>query len=333
MTALPQIKVSNAATRTVMRAAEKAVDPPLTVPHENLVGPVRQYSGSLTYLRNKAEIGQLPTSSQLPYAGEYIQQLDNAIRTTMFVDQVQFVGDFKMTATEVIQRLTERMRLLGPVLGRLENEFLNPLVERVFGIMYRNGAFEQPPDEIQNQDMRIEYQSPLARAQKSQIAQGFQQVIATLEPLAKLGPEIASQLFGPIDVPKLTPALFDWFGVDDALLKSEDDQGQMAQQQNMQKMLTQIVPMLAKAFQQGSAGVSHIADAGQTAVATSGMANQLPAPPNMPPANAPETGGQDIQSLLGSLMGGAAAKLPLAIGPPGQAGAAATSARSAAAPT
>ena len=36
MTALPQIKVSNAATRTVMRAAEKAVDPPLTVPHENL---------------------------------------------------------------------------------------------------------------------------------------------------------------------------------------------------------------------------------------------------------------------------------------------------------
>src|SRR5207344_3451052 len=127
---------------------------------------------------------------QLPYAAEYIQQLDNAIRTTMFVDQVQFVGDFKMTATEVIQRQTERMRLLGPVLGRLENEFLNPLIERVFGIMNRNRAFERPPEAVENADMRIEYSSPLARAQKSQIAQGFQQVIGILEPLAKLGPEV-----------------------------------------------------------------------------------------------------------------------------------------------
>jgi hypothetical protein len=311
MTALPQIKVANAATRTVMRAAEKAVDPPLTVPHEGLVGPVRQYAGSLTYLRNKTEIGQMPTSAILPYAGEYIQQLDNAIRTTMFVDQVQFVGDFKMTATEVIQRQTERMRLLGPVLGRLENEFLNPLVERVFGIMYRHGAFEQPPEEIQNADMRIEYQSPLARAQKSQIAQGFQQVIATLEPLAKLGPEIAQQLFAPIDVAKITPALFDWFGVDDDLLKTDDQNEQAAQQQNNQRMM-QMIPMLAKAFQQGAGGVDSIASAGKQGVEATGMAQQMPVPQLPPPAQggpvpqpAPEQGGQNIQQMITSLAQGA----------------------------
>lgn len=333
MTALPQIKVANAATRTVMRAAEKAVDPPLTVPHENLVGPVRQYAGSLTYLRNKAEIGQMPTSAQLPYAGEYIQQLDNAIRTTMFVDQVQFIGDFKMTATEVIQRQTERMRLLGPVLGRLENEFLNPMVERVFGIMNRNGAFPQPPKEIQNADMRIEYQSPLARAQKSQIAQGFQQVLMTLEPLAKLGPEIATQLFGPIEMSKVTPALFDWFGVDDDLLKVEDDMAQMGQQQNMQKMLLQIIPALAKAFQQGAGGVDSIASAGKQGVETAGMAQQMPVPmlpaPSQggPPSSAvPSQGGQNIQELIGSLAGGAAKMLPSALGAPGDAAGAARSA-------
>ena len=334
MTALPQVKVANAATRTVMRAAEKAVDPPLTVPHEGLVGPVRQYAGSLTYLRNKSEIGQMPTSAQLPYAGEYITQLDNAIRTTMFVDQVQFVGDFKMTATEVIQRQTERMRLLGPVLGRLENEFLNPLVERVFGIMSRMNAFEQAPDEIQGADMRIEYQSPLARAQKSQIAQGFEQVIAVLEPLAKLGPDVAQALFAPIDMNKVTPMLFDWFGVDDAMLKTDDQTAQQSQQANQKNMMA-MIPMLAKAFKDGAGGADSIASAGKQSTETIGMAQQMPVPQLPPPqpgsaaapppsasppiAPPPGGGGQDLQSLIGSLAGGAAKMLPAAVGPPGAA--------------
>jgi hypothetical protein len=335
MTALPQVKVANAATRTVMRAAEKAVDPPLTVPHEGLVGPVRQYPGSLTYLRNKSEIGQMPTSSQLPYAGEYIMKLDNAIRTTMFVDQVQFVGDFKMTATEVIQRQTERMRLLGPVLGRLENEFLNPLVERVFGIMSRLNAFQPPPQEIQGADMRIEYQSPLARAQKSQIAQGFEQVIAVLEPLAKLGPDIAQQLFGPIDMGKVTPMLFDWFGVDEAMLKTDDQHAAAAQQANQKNMMA-MVPMLAKAFKDGGMGMDSIASAGKQSVETIGNAQQMPTPqmptpaPGSPAAGPPSAqpplapapgqgapggpGGIDLSKIIGSIAGGAAKMIPGAVG-------------------
>ena len=341
MTALPQIKVANAATRTVMRAAEKAVDPPLTVPHEGLVGPVRQYAGSLTYLRNKTEIGQMPTSAQLPYAGEYIMKLDDAIRTTMFVDQVQFVGDFKMTATEVIQRQTERMRLLGPVLGRLENEFLNPLVERVFGIMNRMGAIPQAPQQIQGADMRIEYSSPLARAQKSQIAQGFEQVIAVLEPLAKMGPAVAAQLFAPIDMSKITPALFDWFGVDNMLLKSDDDQGATQQATNNLRTM-QMIPPMAKAFRDGSAGAKHIADASKAAVQTSGMAGQQPVPqmppgmpgagvgvppsaqpPLAPPAGPPlapggSGGPVDLQSILQGLSGMIKGAVPQAPAAPGQ---------------
>jgi hypothetical protein len=325
MTALPQIKVSNIATRDVMNASEKAVDPPLTVPHEGLVGPVRSGPRGLTYLRNKTEIGQLPTSSNLPYATEYIQALDNSIRTTMFVDQVQFIGDFKMTATEVMQRQTERMRLLGPVLGRLENEFLNPLITRVFGIMARNGLIEKAPEELQGAELRIEYQSPLARAQKSQIAQGFQQVIGVLEPLAKLSPQVAQQLFGPIDMNKVTPALFDWFGVDTDLLKHDDQQQQDDQQQRMMQMMQQMVPMLAKAFKEGGQGMDAVASAGKQAVETTGMAQQMPmpGPPGGAPAGPPPgQGGQDIQALIGSIMRGGAQALPAVTGPPGAANAA-----------
>jgi hypothetical protein len=45
-----------------------------------------------------------------------------------------------MTATEVMQRTEERMRLLGPILGRMEAELLGPIITRVFGIMLRQGA-------------------------------------------------------------------------------------------------------------------------------------------------------------------------------------------------
>ncbi len=174
--------------------------------------------------------------------------------------------------------------------------------------------------------MRIEYSSPLARAQKSQIAQGFQQVIATLEPLAKLGPEIAQQLFGPIDVAKITPALFDWFGVDDALLKEDTAMTQQNQQQNMMKMMQTFVPMLAKAFKEGGQGVDAIASAGKQGVETAGMAQQMPVPMLPPPAQGgpapaalPCQGGLNIQELIGSLVGGAQKVAPMLAGPPGAA--------------
>lgn len=333
MTALPQIKVANAAQKTILDAAEKAVNPPLTVPHEGLISPVRTSPGGLTYLRNKQEIGQLPTSANLPFAAEWLQALNNEIRTTMFVDQLQFTGDMQMTATEVIQRSTERMRLLGPVLGRLENEFLNPLVTRVFGIMHRLNLFPKPPEEIQGQDMRIEYQSPLARAQKSQLAQGFQQVIATLEPLAKLGPEIASQLFAPIDMSKITPELFDWYGVDTSLLKKDDTMEQENQQANQQKMVMQMLPMIMKALKDGGAGIGSLAGAAVDGAQASGMANAASSSPATqpggggapsPPASPGQPGAPplDLSTLIGSLARGGAQAAPAALGSPANASAA-----------
>lgn len=328
MTALPQVKVANIATKTIMDAAEKAVAPPLTVPHEGLIGPVRTSPNGITFLKGKAEIGQIPTSSQLPYAGEYIRQLDDAIRTTMFVDQVQFIGDFKMTATEVIQRQTERMRLLGPVLGRLENEFLNPLITRVFGIMYRLGQIPPAPKDVQGQDLRIEYQSPLARAQKSQVAQGLMQALQLLLPLAQMGPQVAQQIFGPVDMGKLTPMVFDWFGVDIDLLKDERDLAAEAQQQRTTTMM-QMLPTLASAAKDAGMAVDHLSKGASNAADTTATLNDAANNPSpgmaamMQQGGAPPApgqpggpGGQNIAELIGALTKGGAAAAPQAAGGP-----------------
>jgi hypothetical protein len=78
-----------------------------------------------------------------------------------------------MTATEVLQRNEEKMRILGPVLGRLQSELLEPLIIRVFNIMLRNKLFMPAPDILQKQELNIEYVSPMALAQRGQELQSI----------------------------------------------------------------------------------------------------------------------------------------------------------------
>lgn len=93
-----------------------------------------------------------------------------------------------MTATEVIQRQEERMRVIGPVLGRLMNEMLRPLIDRVFGLMLRQEMLAMPPESLQGRDIDIEYVSPLARAQKSTSLNGTIKALEVLLPLAQSFP-------------------------------------------------------------------------------------------------------------------------------------------------
>jgi hypothetical protein len=59
--------------------------------------------------------------------------------------------------------------MLGPVLERLEDELLDPMIDRVFQIAFDAGMLPPPPQELQeNPDgMKVEYISILAQAQKA----------------------------------------------------------------------------------------------------------------------------------------------------------------------
>ncbi|MGA0840920.1 MAG: portal protein, partial [Pseudomonadales bacterium] len=94
------------------------------------------------------------------------EQRRNAIRQAFYVDQLLLSTGPAMTATEVLQRNEEKMRLLGPVLGRLQAELLQPLIDRVFNLLLRARALPPAPEELQGQNIDIEYVSPLAKAQK-----------------------------------------------------------------------------------------------------------------------------------------------------------------------
>lgn len=258
MTALPDVKMLQAMTLTIIKAAQKIADPPLFIPDDGVIGPVRTVPGGLNFYRGNREIFPLPTSQGLPLEFEMMEGLRNRIRSTFYTDILQIVTDQDMTATEVMQRTQERMRLLGPMVGRLESELLGPLVTRVFGILHRLGRLPQPPEEIQDQEFTVEYVSPIATAQKQTEAHGMVQV---WQMLAAFGPEIAAQIIEQNqDIPRTYEYLWDLFNNDPKLLKdAEQKSAEMQQAQAMQA--AQAAAPVADAAMKGTGAVKNLAQA------------------------------------------------------------------------
>lgn len=196
MTALADIKMLQEMMKTTIKAAQKIVDPPLAVPDDGLVGPLRTFPGGLNFIRGEYEIRPIATGGNIPLSLEMMQDLRNRIMSVFFVDQLQMVGDADMTATEVMQRTKERMRLLGPILGRMEAELLGPIITRVFGIMSRNGELPKQPEELDGHEWTVEYISPIALAQKGQKVDLALQMLQVSGQLAAFAPEVMSRFDG-----------------------------------------------------------------------------------------------------------------------------------------
>lgn len=183
-TALSDTRVLNAMARTALMAAEKMADPPLMVPDDGFLGPVRSGPGGLSYFRagTSDRIQALPVNVDLNATEEMMNQRRESIRRIFMGDQLTVEGP-AVTATEAVIRQAEKMRVLGPVLGRLQTEFLGPLIRRVFRIMVRSGELPDFPEGLTPDDLEVCYTSPVARAQKQYEAQGLSQVMEYLSPL------------------------------------------------------------------------------------------------------------------------------------------------------
>ena len=241
MTALPDVKMLNEMSKTTIKAAQKQVDPPLLVPDDGFILPVRTVPGGLNFYRagTRDRIEPLNIGANNPLGLNMEEQRRNAIRDTFYVNQLMMQNGPQMTATEVVQRNEEKMRLLGPVLGRLQSELLRPLIDRTFAILLRKKIFRQAPQFLAGQDIQIEYVSPLAKAQRSSELQSVMRAIEIFGSLSKISP-----VFDHIDIDALVTYLADIVGVPAKVLNSQAQvnairqkkQQEMMQQQQMQQM-------------------------------------------------------------------------------------------------
>ena len=247
MTALPDVKMLNEMSKTTIKSAQKQVDPPLLVPDDGFMLPVRTVPGGLNFYRagTRDRIEPLNIGANTPLGLNMEEQRRNSIRNAFYVNQLMMQSGPQMTATEVIQRNEEKMRLLGPVLGRLQSELLKPLIDRAFALILRKNLFRPAPEFLAGTDIEIEYVSPLAKAQKSTELSSIMRAIEILGSLSNVAP-----VFDHINMDKLVRHLADIVGVPQKILKPQSElnaERQQAAQQQEQMQQMQQVQQLAEA--------------------------------------------------------------------------------------
>lgn len=193
------------------------------------------------------------------------EMLRNAIRKAFMADQLDPQDGPVKTATEIHVRVELIRQLLGPMYGRIQSEYLRPLLDRCFGLALRAsqrlwamgmpGVFDPPPDTLKGKEFSIKFISPLARAQSLEEVSAMDRHEAALGAIAAVKPEVLdtynfdaaarkrSQLLG---VPQsLIPSEDDVTATREARVKAQDAQ---QQQQVAADVATQAIPkMIEKA--------------------------------------------------------------------------------------
>lgn len=198
-TALPDAKTLNKLIELKLRALANMVYPPLKVRDNGVLGTVRLSPGALTHVRDMDAVGPLELGGRVDTAVMEIKELQSAIRRVFFSDQLQLQEGPQMTATEVQVRYELMQRILGPTLGRLEVEFLEPVVEWVYDTLERAGLFgegsefpQELAEHIEKNGGRldIEYEGPLQRAQRLANVVTIQRFMQLVLPFAEFDQEI-----------------------------------------------------------------------------------------------------------------------------------------------
>ena len=267
MTILPDIKMINEMSRTVIRAGQKVVDPPLLVADEGVIFPINTNPGSATFARldgrNQAPVQPLQTGARVDIGFEMMEQRRKVINDAFLVTLFQILVDSPtMTATEVLQRAQEKGALLAPTIGRQQGEMLGPLIEREFDVLDAQGMLPPIPGILieAQEEYEIEYVSPLSRAMRAEEGVGILRTLEMVQPIAAVDPGVMDNF----DTDEITRILAETNGAPQRILRGDDEIAAMRDQRNQ----TQAVQAgLSAAPQAADAAlkVAQIADMGQIA--------------------------------------------------------------------
>ena len=199
-TALADAKMLNEMNKTVLQAAQIAVRPPYLVEHDGVITQVNMSPGGQNVVNAgggfmNPPIQPIESRNNFTIGVDLIRDKRKQVQDAFHWDLLQLItnrGATPMTATQVLELSKNIQRLLSPILGRIQSEFLEPLIERVFGILMRRNAFPPPPLELSGANIKVEYVSPVARAQRDQDSLAIIDIFTTAANTAQVDPGITA---------------------------------------------------------------------------------------------------------------------------------------------
>lgn len=177
--ALPTIRMLQTMNKDVIECGNKWNNPALEV-LESFEGEVQVFPGATNWVSELNSIKAIEQGARgnFPISKDILEMYQDVVKKMFFNDIFVQLRDLKgdrRTTLEIRERLVEGLQRLGPPIGRLQEEWLTPLVTRDIMLLLRNGQLPPLPLEIQGQSFKIEYLGRLAMELKSQQARGYQQ--------------------------------------------------------------------------------------------------------------------------------------------------------------
>jgi hypothetical protein len=185
MDVLPAVKTLNQQKKTLLKQGHRAVDPVLLVHDDGILDGLSTVPGAVNYGGVSADgrslVHQLPVGNV--NVGKDMMDMERAhINDAFLVTLFQILTENpQMTATEVIERTREKGMLLAPAMSRIQSEGLGPQIEREIDLLSMQGLLPPQPEVLREAagEFRIEYDSPITRAQRAEEASGIMRTLET----------------------------------------------------------------------------------------------------------------------------------------------------------
>lgn len=199
--ALAAMGTASSIKKVTLKQGNRAVDPAwLTAESNAMNGTVDARPGAINpggLDRQGNELIKRMQTGDFRVAEKLLQDERIDIEDSFFVTLFQILQQTpEMTATEVIERVSERTALLSPTMGRLQSEFLGPVIDRELSVLNELGQLMPPPPELVEAmgDFDVLYTSPMARSINAEEVGGF---VRSVE--LALNTAQATQDFEPLD--------------------------------------------------------------------------------------------------------------------------------------
>lgn len=202
MIALPEIKELQATKTDISQASQLRLRPPLVLPHDGFIGQLNLTPFGVNYFYNDGNpaqdrIGTIPVGGDVAYPDKELEIKRQFIRQIFFNQLFEALQDPRATLGQVLLANQKDMERLGPFLGQLQTDFFNPMFDRMFAMMVRRyepfwqaGILPPPPKVLAGENLKIDYISPLAKAQRQAETQGIDQTIDFLGTAMKVKPDV-----------------------------------------------------------------------------------------------------------------------------------------------
>ena len=250
---LPTIRELNYLKYLYRCQGEIEIAPPTLVSSDGVINPrtVKLGARKLIVVNDvERSIKQLSTAGNWQLAESMIDRLQSAIRKHLMADVLQPQDGPAMTATEVHARMALVRQMLGPMYGRFQAEYLQPLVERCFGIAYRAGWLGEAPQSLAGKSFTVKYLSPMARSQMAEEVTAIQQYMGVVMQAAQIKPEALDSL----DIDEALAHVGRGLGVPATIIPTAEDleefreaKAQAQEQIEQQQSQSQMQGMAAKA--------------------------------------------------------------------------------------